>query len=209
MKILAFTDPHGGVSAARSVACKALAERPDVVVCAGDLTFFGQCDPLFFDELASMGSEVYCIPGNHDTAEMMRELGEKYPFLVDVSFQAREVEGVIIAGVPGNDLAFWPGASKQDGDVLKLAIDLWGSLNSAKPQVFLAHYPPSGTAIAGTSQPTPDSGGSRVVRRIVETLKPALVVSGHYHQDFEKTTEIGDIQCVNPGPNGMTITIGD
>jgi Icc-related predicted phosphoesterase len=76
-----------------------------------------------------------------------------------------------------------------------------------KPLVLLTHYPPSGTRVSGVSVLTLDSGGSRLVRRIVEALRPALVVCGHYHQDFGKEAHVGETRIVNPGPGGRILEV--
>jgi hypothetical protein len=46
--------------------------------------------------------------------------------------------------------------------------------------------PRAGARGIGTSVVPPDSGRSRLVRQIVEALRPELVICGHYHQDSGK-----------------------
>jgi Icc-related predicted phosphoesterase len=42
VRILAFTDPHGHLEAYQNIRKLADDERPDVMVCGGDFSFFGR-----------------------------------------------------------------------------------------------------------------------------------------------------------------------
>jgi len=208
MRILAFTDPHGQLKNAESVRDLAKREHPDLVACPGDFTFFGSYDKDFFKVLAEIGMPIYFIPGNHEDESCVRKLVAEHGFLRDVSFTLREEDKAFLGGVPGNDAAFWPGTSKRDIDLRTSVNKLMVSRGVSKPFVFLAHYPPSGCrAVDGTKKPTPDSGGSRLVRQLVEDLQPALVLTGHYHQCFGERGAIGAAKVINPGPAGAILEL--
>ncbi len=211
LRVLAFTDPHGEIAAAEAIVNKAAKKKPNCVVCAGDLSFFAKENSAFIEELATVGVPIYCIPGNHDSKGYMLWLRRFYPFIVDVSFRVVETDKAVIVGVPGNDLAFWPGESLMEEETFELTMNLCGSGNRGKRLILLAHYPPSGTAIDGRRHPIPDAGGSRLVRRIVEALRPDLCVCGHYHQACGKKDRIRATMVVNPGPRGMIVNfpVGD
>jgi Icc-related predicted phosphoesterase len=203
VKILAFTDPHGELPHARGILDLAARERPDIVLCAGDFSYFGMKYDEFLKALASLRQPIYFVTGNHETDETSKVVQKRYPFMREVTYQTMEVCGVHIAGVPGSG-EYWPGENEDEG-VLETAVGLWGNLDRSLPFVFLSHFPPCGTAIDGTTDMTPDSGGSQAVRRIVEILKPSLVVSGHYHHDFGKRDRMGAVNLVNPGPAGTIL----
>src|SRR5258708_5323487 len=78
-----------------------------------------------------------------------------------------------------------------DGGLRAKAAAMGEPGNRKKPLVLLTHYPPAGTQVPGTTIMTPDSGGSRLVRQIIEDLKPALDICGHYYQDFGKEALLG------------------
>lgn len=205
VRILAFTDPHGEKKALCEILALAESGKPDLVVCSGDVSFFGgECD-AFLRDLAVLRRAVYFIPGNHETPSVAKELETFFPYLKDISFRLLEVASVRLTGLPGSD-AFWPGARPDEGLHSK-AVGVGESGDRTKPLVLLTHYPPSGTKVSGTTIMTPDSGGSRLVRKIVETLRPALVVCGHYHQDFGKEAHIGATWIVNPGPGGRILDL--
>jgi Icc-related predicted phosphoesterase len=205
VRILAFTDPHGEKKALRSIVALAESENPDLVVCSGDVSVFGrECD-TFLRDLAVLRRTVYFVPGNHETPSFAKELETFFPYLKDVSFRLLEVAGVRLSGLPGSD-AFWPGANP-GGGLFSKAVGVGESGDRTKPLVLLSHYPPSGTAVSGTSVITPDSGGSRLVWNIIDALRPALAVCGHYHQDFGKEDRMGTSRIVNPGPGGRILDV--
>lgn len=108
-----------------------------------------------------------------------------------------------IGGLPGGP-AYGPGGRAEPAEVGK-ARGLWGRSGGGPPLVLLSHYPPSRTAVSGVSRISPDSGGSVLVRAIVEEVRPALVVCGHYHQDAGKEALLGEVRLVNPGPGGRIV----
>lgn len=205
MRILAFTDSHGKLEAFQHIKHLAESEHPDLIVCSGDMSFFGDDYDLFLRGLGGLGRTVYFVPGNHETPSTTKSLELQFPFLSNVTFRTIEVGGVRLAGLPASD-AFWPGARPDEG-LLAKAVAMSGTGDRGKPFVLLTHYPPSGTQVSGTSIITPDSGGSRLVRQIVEALNPALVLCGHYHQDFGKEAHVGRTWIVNPGPNGRILEL--
>jgi Icc-related predicted phosphoesterase len=205
VRILAFTDPHGEEKALREILALAESAKPDLVVCSGDVSFFGQDYDTFLRDLAVLRCPVYFVPGNHETPSVAKELTTFFPYLKDVTFQMLEVAGVRLTGLPGTD-AFWPGA-RLDESLRAKAVGAGESGDLTRPLVLLTHYPPSGTAVSGTTVMTSDSGGSRLVGQIVEALRPALVVCGHYHQDFGKEAHVGPTRVVNPGPGGRLLDL--
>ena len=205
VRILAFTDPHGHLEAYQNIKKLFDGERPDLIVCGGDVSFFGDDYDLFLRGLGGLGREVYFVPGNHETPSTTKSLELQFPYLKNLEFRVVEAAGVRLAGLPGSD-AFWPGARPNEGLRAK-AIAVGVSGDRGKPLVLVTHYPPAGTKVSGTSVVTPDSGGSRLVRQVVEALKPALLICGHYHQDFGKEARIGDTWIVNPGPGGRILEL--
>lgn len=205
VRILAFTDPHGEKKALREILALAESGKPDLIVCSGDVSFFGRDCDAFLRDLGVLGRAVYFVPGNHETPSVAKELVFFFPYLKDVSFRLVEEAGVRLTGLPGTD-PFWPGGRPNDGLSSK-AVGVGESGDRTKPLVLLTHYPPSGTKVSGTSVTTPDSGGSRLVRLIVESLQPALVVCGHYHQDFGKEAHVGATRILNPGPGGRIVEV--
>jgi Icc-related predicted phosphoesterase len=203
-RILAFTDPHGSLESASAILELAQREQPEHVVCAGDFSYFGTRFDGFLTRLRELGKVVYYVNGNHETEATTREMECWFPFMQNVEYQVVDGESFRIGGLPATG-EYWPGGRADEGAVHSATAMLKNP--GGLPFILLSHYPPWMSAIAGYSAMTPDSGGSRTVLRILDALKPTLVICGHYHQDFGKEDRIGPIRLVNPGPNGKIIEI--
>lgn len=204
-RILAFTDPHGDISAARAIVKLARLEMPDLFCCSGDFTYFGERYLKFLELLEELHQEVLFVPGNHESEDSVKRIKEEFRFMREVTYRSVARSGVNVVGLPAT-LEYWPG-DKSDPDTVNLCKSLWNEVDRQRPLVLLVHYPPKGTAVCGMAKPSPDSGGSQVVREVVEMLNPNLVLCGHYHQDFKKRGELSGIPIVNPGPRGTIIEI--
>lgn len=205
MKVLAFTDPHGSLTSALSILTLTKESEPSLVVCAGDWSYLGTRFDGFLTKLKDLHREILFVPGNHETEESLQNVKLWYPFMKDLTFRVEECGGIFVGGLPAT-MEFAPGG-RVDQEAVDQTLELWGSVDRSRLLVLLSHYPPWQSAISGMSIPAPGSGGSMTVKRIVEALRPALVISGHYHQDFGKTDQLGPTKLVNPGPDGMVIEI--
>lgn len=205
MRVLAFTDPHGSLGSALSILKLAKESEPDLIVCAGDFSYLGTRFDGFLTKLKDLHREILFVPGNHETEEAIENVQLWYPFMKDMTFRVEERGELLIAGLPAT-MEFAPG-DRVDQEAVDQTLDLWGSVDKLRPLVLLSHYPPWQSAISGMTTPAPDSGGSMTVKRIIEALKPALVICGHYHQDFGKSDQLGPTRLINPGPDGMIIEI--
>lgn len=214
MKILAFTDPHGDPAMAEAVARAAAQEKPDLIVCPGDLSLFDQVEPGFFDTLRNIGRPIYFAPGNHDSDEFCSRITAEWPFLIDVSYRTldagpsfatrglllRRASPAILMGIPGR-MDFEPGREAAPETVE----GLW-SPQEGKPVVTLSHYPPTDCALDG-GEATDDAGGSALVRLVLQKIKPDLAVCGHYHQAFGRSGRLGPTLLMNPGPAGRILDL--
>lgn len=201
-KILAFTDPHGSMASALKIIELARREQPDLIVCPGDFSYFGSRFDGFLTKLRELGQDILYVDGNHETEETRSNLQIWYPYMRNVEYRIVEASSVRIAGLPATG-EYWPG-EQVDLSAVRVATSRLGA-QSKKPLVLLSHYPPTRTAISGTTYMTPDSGSSALVRHIVEALQPALFFCGHYHQDFGKEDRLGTSRLINPGPDGQLI----
>jgi Icc-related predicted phosphoesterase len=215
-RILAFTDIHGSAKAAEAVVKLSRRSRPDLVISAGDVTVFGVGYDEALHTLSHLKRQVFWVPGNHEEADITLEIGQAYPFFLDLSCSQIPVEhhGLSLVGLSELDGIGTGGGEKNNW--LDAALDLWCTTKSRRVFVIVTHYPPSGTRCDGTLHPvkasgpygpSPDAGGSRLVRQVVERLEPALVVCGHYHSASGQIDHIGNTLVVNPGPKGMLVDI--
>jgi Icc-related predicted phosphoesterase len=213
-KILAFTDSHGEARNLETLIGQYRKGKPDLVVSSGDLTFFGTNYERYFAGLRDIDRTVYYVPGNHESLRTWKLLDESYPQLRNVSYRIERVGGIQICGIPGEE-AIAP-ATREDDSVFDKAMKAFRALDRREPVLLLTHYAPAGTRCDGILRgadskpidlPYGDGGGSHVVRRIVDALKPDQVICGHYHQAFGEKDVLGPTRVLNPGPGGTCFTL--
>ena len=198
MKVLAFTDAHCDMASAEAIIALVREENPAVILCSGDVSYFGRGYERFLERLSVLG-KIYWVPGNHDDG-MADLICQEFPYMVDVSERPQDLCEFVIFGVPGSR-EFWPDKDFDDSS-LNGILGKWSTVASGRKTVFLSHFPPRGCAIDGTAARSLDAGGSQLVREFVDMVHPALVISGHYHSEFGGRCKLGRSLIVNPGPNG-------
>jgi len=72
MKILAFVDLHNSLSALGKIKQKAKKEKPDLIVCAGDLTIFEHSLDYLLSILNRLNIPILIINGNHESIKSMK-----------------------------------------------------------------------------------------------------------------------------------------
>ena len=70
--------------------------------------------------------------------------------------------------------------------------------------VLVTHSPPYGHV----DSPSPGEHlGSRAVLDAIERARPAVVVCGHIHAQWEGRSRVGDTRILNAGPRGVWVTV--
>jgi len=199
-RILAFTDPHGEARALEGILEQAGQSHPDLVVCAGDISLCGKDYESFVSGLGKLGQPVHFVTGNHDVPPVAADIAARFPYMRDIGDRLVEVSRLRLLGLADCE-AYLPGG-RVDPALLAKVLALEAPSDRTKPLVLVGHYPPWKSAISGIRFLTAESGGSRLVRSIVEALQPTLMITGHYHQDFGREDRLGPTRLVNPGPAG-------
>jgi len=76
MKILAFIDMHGSLSAFKKI--KKKAKNADIIVCGGDFTIFEQGIKHFLEDFNKLKKPFLLIHGNHEEEAELRHFCHKY-----------------------------------------------------------------------------------------------------------------------------------
>jgi Icc-related predicted phosphoesterase len=192
MKILAFSDLHCDISAARSIV--AASAQADVVVGAGDFGIRGERSEEALDVLAAMACPFVLVSGNHDSYDRLKRVcGRRNGFYL-LQGSTIELAGISFLGLGGEVPRRGEGAWNETFTEQAAARMLEAE---APYRVLVTHTPPYGVAdlqADGTHE------GSNAIRSAIESARPQYCFCGHIHHSFGKTGVIGSTEIVNLGP---------
>jgi uncharacterized protein len=196
LRILAAADLHGDVGVAEQLARKALDERVDLVVLAGDVYGYAQSGGGILRPFREMGQKVLFVPGNCDFDEDVEDLGEV----------GKNLDGYYVTyggvGIVGIGSRNWKLAHDSD-DFVRLG-ELFARMGSGK-RVLVSHLHAEGTraedfGFEGWS-------GDFVLRAAVEMLQPDVLISGHVHEAEGIRDRIGKTEVIQVGKGGEVIEL--
>src|SRR3989344_348870 len=78
MRVLAFSDLHGGKEAYRNLVAKARKFKPDFVFCLGDFTVFEQGIENELRKISLLCKSVLVVHGNHETEGNVSRICRKF-----------------------------------------------------------------------------------------------------------------------------------
>lgn len=162
----------------------------DAVICAGDLTNYGNRSETqqVTDRLCA--TPLLAIPGNLDTKEGLQWLEEEG---YSIHAQQRTLRDWSFVGFGG-------GSPEFVGEILFTDAELGAAvdplLRTTPPQttVLVTHQPPFDTTIDRVHGIT--HRGSRAVRQLIERYQPAYQICGHIHESWGED-RIGTTRCLN------------
>lgn len=195
MRILAFADTHGETDFSHLTE---LAEQADLIVCAGDISFFGDdLDETFSalnDFAKSVDKQVLFVHGNHESGEEIPRASH----IVNVHLGAHSLNGVVVLGFGG-------GGFRKSNSTVEKFLSEHAPLHTDKKQVWVFHGPPHDLVIDHVPEIGPT--GCRSKRKMIDAHKPAVVIAAHIHEQWGTTHQHGDVCVVNPGPFGRLIDL--
>jgi len=200
MRILALADIHGSARGQLVVRNLVNELKPDAIAIAGDLT--GESGLSSTRALLEwLPVPTFVVPGNMDTAAAAaiftvgksRNLHLRKETVGAIDFVG--IGGWIISPSINRSWGIDPQVAEKEvskllteGAVLLTHVPAYGHLDKVP-------VPPAFSAGSGEIEHI----GSQHVRRLVDSFKPAVVISGHVHEDRGIETEGGTL-FVNPGP---------
>ena len=196
-RLFHISDVHFGIenrAALDSVAGAIADERPDLLVCTGDLTQRAKHSEYAAaaDWFASLGVPVWIDPGNHDMPyyspiERFTDPYRRYRRLKEaVAVEAFETDDIVLlplrTTVPAQKR--WPWS---DGVITTIALeeahDRLGHFgNDERHVVVTAHHPLHGPSVEG---PNATVGGDAAFASLAKAGMNA-VLSGHIHKPFNE-----------------------
>lgn len=197
MKLFAFVDTHGNSRFMQVIQKKIKKEKPDLVLCAGDLSIFEnglEKDLKILDKLKIL---TLVIHGNHESEHSLRQLCSKLKHVKFFHKRSFKIKDCLFFGFGGG------GFSLVDKEFEKVSRKFKKTIKNEKV-VLITHAPPYGTAldrIAGMHH------GNKSISHFIRTIKPVLAICGHLHENSGRHDKIGKTLIINPSPAGMMIKI--
>lgn len=218
MKVFAVSDAHGYLNELRQSLRLLVGEGPpDLLVFCGDMIDHSvqrtRLARFFYDLRTFYGGPILAVPGNHEAQASRMALPIYWDRFV-AQFRSQGVQ-FLLDGVKQIDVGqrrpFWVGGLSWNpvyGTVVSEAVEKAVSSEivaklsvpeGSRLDLLLHHAPPRGildrTRWKGPSQGG-RSMGSGAIRRIVDSLSPAVSVFGHCHESAGVKT-VGDTLFVN------------
>ena len=201
MKLLAFTDIHGSLTALKRIGQKIKSEKPDLLVCAGDISIFEHGIVGILRKLNKLNKKIIIVHGNHEDASTFVKCSRLFKNIIFIHKNHHVEDNILFLGCGGGgfsnvDRAFENLAKTKFRDIIKE--------NKEKKIVFVTHAPPYKTRLDKLGR---NHAGNKSFRSFVEKNNIDLMISGHLHENFGKEDRIKKTIVINPGPFGKIIEI--
>jgi len=198
MKVLAFSDLHVDLSAARELAERS--EQADLVIGVGDFASVHEGLEGTIGALASIEKPTVLVPGNNETEVELRAACDGWESVTVLHGDSAEFDGTSVFGLgAGIPITPWDWSFDLDEDeAAKLLADAPGS------GVWAVHSPPRGHCdVSGSGEHL----GSRAIAEAIEAKQPVFAICGHIHESWGAESAIGETQVINLGPKGRLIEL--
>jgi len=200
MKVLAFTDLHGDLNALKEIIKKAKKQNPEVIICAGDISIFGDNFAYFVNEINELNTPFLLIHGNHEDDALIKSSERMFENVKDLHKAHFVKNDYLFFGFGGGgfslvDKEFEQIATKFKKIIFKLKI---------KKIVLVTHAPPYKTRVDAIHG---EHAGNKSIRNFILDVKPILAVCGHLHENEGKEDKIGKTRVINPGFSGKILVI--
>ncbi|HXW62897.1 MAG TPA: metallophosphoesterase [Candidatus Acidoferrales bacterium] len=201
MRVLIFSDIHGDLRALSRI----LEQPADLYIAAGDLATFGKGLDRCGEVLGPLGSQLWVLPGNHETHEDTRALCARFGF-IDFHRQLRSVEGARgraqWAGLGYSNITPFHTPGEYSEEQIAEALVAFDKI----PSLYLvAHCPPRDSTLDEFAPG--QHGGSSSLRAWMDRAQPRYLFCGHIHEAAGLSERIGSTECFNVGKQGYIIEV--
>lgn len=198
MKILALADIHSRIGYVKKLAN--ILDRVDVVVIAGDITYFENVDyALKIISPISRRKITIFVPGNCDDQSLIKVKKENN--VVNVHGDYYILDGVVFIGVGGSNITpFNTPIEYSEEELWNITSNAFQKLSKEKfkgLKILVSHTPPHNTRLDRTH--FGQHVGSVSIRKVIEFFKPNLCICGHIHE-ARGVDKLGETVILNPGP---------
>ena len=200
MKILTFVDTHASEKALARIKKKVKSEKPDLLLCAGDISVFEQGLDYVLFFLNKLKKPVLIIHGNHEGERFMRKVCKLFKNITFLHKKHYRQNNVIVLCYGGGGFALRDSVFKKTTRKFKKII----KKNGDKKISLLIHGPPYGTKVDKIGG---EYAGNKDITDFVRKNRIDYVICGHLHENFGKKDKIGKAVVLNPGPYGKILKI--
>jgi len=193
MKILAFSDLHGSEKAVRGIEKKA--GKAEILLCAGDFTYFEQRIRKVLRKLNSLGKKVLLVHGNHEVPADVAASAKNMKNIIYIHKKVYREGNYVFVGHGGEGFAT---ASK---DFEKFAAKL--RFKKGEKIILVTHQPPHKTKLDFIWA----HHGNKSYRKFIAKKRPVLAVCGHLHETAGMEDKLGRTRLINAGDKGVFVEI--
>jgi uncharacterized protein len=199
LKVLAVGDIHGDTGLVKKLAERAKKENVDLVILAGDLTFFESSTENLIGPFLKAKKDVLIIPGNHESISTVDFLTNLYPNAKNLHGYYFKKNNVGIFGAGFADLGVSKVNDKELFDLLKKGHE---GIKNADKKIMVTHMHPFGSK-------SEFSGfqGSRGIKKAIQKFKPDVHVHSHIHEAEGAEEKIGKTKVINVARRGRIFEI--
>ena len=201
MKLLAFSDIHGSFSAIKRIEQKIKSQKPDLMVCAGDISIFEHGIVGILRKLNKLNKKIIIVHGNHEDASTFAKCSRMFKNIIFVHKTYHVEDKIIFLGFGGG------GFSQRDKEFEHLVNNKFKKIikeNKENKIVFVTHAPPYGTKLDRLGK---NYVGNKSFSDFIKKYNVNISISGHLHENFGKEDKINKTRVINPGPFGKIIDI--
>jgi len=198
MRALIFSDIHGDLNALERL----MATEADYYFAAGDLATWSRGLECCGEVMRPKASQVYVLPGNHESAEQIADLCEQFGFHY---FHERQVvvDAYHVAGLGYSSPTPFNTPGEYTESQLEARLRSFAGLD---PLVLICHAPPFDTDLDQVRFGV--HAGSRSVRRFIDLHQPRYFFCGHIHEAEGVQVRIGSTTAINVGKRGYLLDLG-
>ncbi len=198
MRAIAFTDLHLSAEALKSLRWKIRLFRPEILLCAGDVSLFGTELDDMLSEINNFNIKTLIIHGNHEDSSAFRKKCQKYRNLIFLHKEYYIHKNYVFFGYGGGGFSF---VDKEFNPIGKKFIKIIQK-NKDKKKIFLTHAPPYGTKVDDLGD---HHCGNKTTRDFDTKNEIDLHLCGHLHENFGVKDQLGKTKILNPGPFGKLL----
>lgn len=201
MKLLTFTDIHGSLQALRRIEQKVKTQKPDLLVCAGDISIFEHGIIGLMRRLNRLNKKIIIIHGNHEDAPTYIKLSRLFNNIIFIHKNHFIENNILFLGYGGGGFSIF---DKEFERIAKTKFKNIIKNNKDKRIILVTHAPPYKTKVDKLVE---GHCGNKSIRHFVEKNKIDFLICGHLHENFGKEDKIKKTKVINPGPFGKIIEI--